>query len=158
MLSPRCVFEILAAKKRRRIVEVEVVFSQRDVSKRRAGRSNGRLGASEVSAGINLLQEDESHERPGLTPHRHSRGRSQGIGYPRGCWEIPTSPRTSSGLRSSRGYNKQRGGGFKPGSPQRGRRIREMLPRFGRRVRRVRRVRRRRQVDSSTQSFISATT
>lgn len=75
--------------------------------------------ASEVktglSVGINLPQGEERDGTAG-SQLANTSGKSQEVGALWGCWEIPAMPLTSSGLRSSRGYNNEGGGEWKGGA------------------------------------------
>lgn len=78
---------------------------QVDLNKHLVLRPQGEASEVEtrLSAGINLLQEEQSDGIAGRAAHQHSRVKTREVEAPRGCWEIPAMPSTSSGLRSSGG-------------------------------------------------------
>lgn len=56
-------------------------------------------------------RKEESDGTDRLAARKHLGGGSQEVGAPRGCWEIPAMPLTSSGLKSCRGATTGKEGG-----------------------------------------------
>lgn len=78
-----------------------------------AGRERG-LQMWRLSMGINALVGEQRKVTARIGSQQHSGGESQEVGAPRGCWEIPAMPPTSSGLSRKEGEGQL---AFKPEFP-----------------------------------------